>query len=389
MPSSDDTPKIPVFKPTLEEMKDFSAYISKMESQGAHKAGLAKIIPPKEWKPRRAGYSTPDVMNLEITDPIEQTFEGSSGVYSWINVISKKRTVKQFKALCDSAKHRTPDHFDYDDLERIYWKNITYGKPIYGADVQGSLYDEDCDEFNITRLGTCLDTVSRETGVIIEGVTTPYLYFGMWKSSFAWHTEDMDLYSINYLHFGQPKSWYVIPPKHGLRFETLAAGFCPENARKCPAFLRHKTTMISPFILKKYSIPCLKITQHEGEFMITFPYAYHSGYNHGFNCAESTNFALPRWVEYGKRASRCSCSRDSVSISMESFVEKYQPERLELYIRGKDVGPHPEHGKESAALPPSHYDATSGKPKKSRRNPPSKVQKLSLEHKSASNTSSA
>jgi hypothetical protein len=35
--------------------------------------------------------------------------------------------------------------------------------------------------------------------------------------------------------------------------------------------------------------------------MITFPYGYHAGYNHGFNCAESTNFATRRWIEYGKR----------------------------------------------------------------------------------------
>ena len=45
----------------------------------------------------------------------------------------------------------------------------------------------------------------------------------------------------------------------------------------------------------------MQITQEAGEFMITFPYGYHSGYNHGFNCAESTNFATPRWIEYGKR----------------------------------------------------------------------------------------
>ena len=36
----------------------------------------------------------------------------------------------------------TPIHFDYEDLERKYWKNITYNPPIYGADVSGSLYDE-------------------------------------------------------------------------------------------------------------------------------------------------------------------------------------------------------------------------------------------------------
>lgn len=75
-----------------------------------------------------------------------------------------------------------------------------------------------------------------------------------------------------------------------------------EYCEICPAFLRHKMTLLSPQILKKYNIPYNKITQESGEIMITFPYAYHAGYNHGLNCAESTNFALQRWIEFGKRA---------------------------------------------------------------------------------------
>jgi hypothetical protein len=42
-----------------------------------------------------------------------------------------------------SYRYKTPNHFDYEDLERTYWKKIMYGSPIYGADVSGSLTDQD------------------------------------------------------------------------------------------------------------------------------------------------------------------------------------------------------------------------------------------------------
>ena len=35
--------EVMVFHPTLEEMRDFPAYIAYMESQGAHHAGIAKV----------------------------------------------------------------------------------------------------------------------------------------------------------------------------------------------------------------------------------------------------------------------------------------------------------------------------------------------------------
>ncbi|XP_056270970.1 lysine-specific demethylase 4B [Pseudoliparis swirei] len=209
--------------------------------------------------------------------------------------------------------------------------------PIYGADVSGSIYDEDIHEWNIGHLNTLLDMVEQECGIVIEGVNTPYLYFGMWKTTFAWHTEDMDLYSINYLHFGQSKSWYAIPPEHGKRLERLAKGFFPGSSQGCDAFLRHKMTLLSPSILKKYGIPFDRITQNEGEFMVTFPYGYHAGFNHGFNCAESTNFATLRWVDYGKMATQCSCRKDMVKISMDVFVRCLQPSRYELWKQGKDT----------------------------------------------------
>ncbi|XP_058256832.1 lysine-specific demethylase 4B [Hemibagrus wyckioides] len=326
--------KIMTFRPTMEEFQDFAKYIVYMETQGAHRAGLAKVIPPKEWKPRRS-YDT--IEDMVIPAPIMQVVTGQSGLFTQYNIQKKCMTVGEYRKLANSKKYCTPQHKDFDDLERKYWKNLTFVSPIYGADISGSLYDPDISEWNIGHLNTLLDMVEQECGIVIEGVNTPYLYFGMWKTTFAWHTEDMDLYSINYLHFGQPKSWYAIPPEHGKRLERLAKGFFPGSSQGCDAFLRHKMTLISPSILKKYSIPFDRITQESGEFMITFPYGYHAGFNHGFNCAESTNFATLRWIDYGKMATQCTCRKDMVKISMDVFVRCLQPERYELWKKGKDT----------------------------------------------------
>ncbi|XP_029002187.1 lysine-specific demethylase 4B isoform X2 [Betta splendens] len=326
--------KIMTFRPTMEEFKDFAKYIAYMESQGAHRAGLAKVIPPEGWKPRRS-YDT--IEDMVIPAPIMQVVTGQSGLFTQYNIQKKSMTVGEYRKLANSKKYCTPRHKDFDDLERKYWKNLTFVSPIYGADVSGSIYNEDIQEWNIGHLNTLLDMVEQECGIVIEGVNTPYLYFGMWKTTFAWHTEDMDLYSINYLHFGQPKSWYTVPPEHGKRLERLAQGFFPGSSQGCDAFLRHKMTLISPSILKKYGIPFDRVTQNEGEFMITFPYGYHAGFNHGFNCAESTNFATLRWVDYGKMATQCSCRKDMVKISMDVFVRCLQPDRYELWKQGKDT----------------------------------------------------
>ena len=54
----------------------------------------------------------------------------------------------------------------------------------------------------MSKLDTMLDYMNENEGIRIAGVTNPYLYFGMWRATFPWHVEDMDLYSINYIHYG-------------------------------------------------------------------------------------------------------------------------------------------------------------------------------------------
>lgn len=106
--------------------------------------------------------------------------------------------------------------------------------------------------------------------------------------------------------------------------------------------------------------------------MVTFPFGYHAGFNHGYNCAESTNFASPRWVEYGKWASRCACCTDTVKINMDTFIQRFQPEKYDLWLQGKDFGCHPEiPGKLYAAPHPSPEEILGDKNESTPQNPES------------------
>eukprot|EP00088_Acartia_fossae_P019901 TRINITY_DN2164_c0_g1_i10.p1 TRINITY_DN2164_c0_g1~~TRINITY_DN2164_c0_g1_i10.p1 ORF type:complete len:404 (-),score=107.35 TRINITY_DN2164_c0_g1_i10:674-1885(-) len=178
----------------------------------------------------------------------------------------------------------------------------------------------------------------------IPGVNMPYLYFGMWRATFNWHVEDMDLYSVNFLHYGAPKTWYCVPPQYGYKLEQVAQKLFPHMTMACYNLLRHKAVMLSPDILEEHGVRVHKVVQEERDMIIVFPHAYHSGFNHGFNIAESTNFALERWIEYGKRFRGCLCGdRDQhVSVDMEPFIRRYQPDKIDAWLAKKDFALHPE-----------------------------------------------
>lgn len=133
-------------------------------------------------------------------------------------------------------------------LERMYWRSCGLGRsPWYGADMKGSLFTEETKHWNVATLPSVLSRLLGPNSQI-SGVNTPYLYFGMWRATFAWHVEDMDLFSINYIHFGSPKqyvyllklaynplkhlallflhSWYAVPQARAQALETTMKGAC-------------------------------------------------------------------------------------------------------------------------------------------------------------------
>jgi len=349
IPQVEDDPKIwepMTFHPTYEEFKDLKKYVTYMESCGAHKCGIAKIVPPKEWVPRKQGYNPSDI-DVELDHPVQQNISVTEvdGAFKTISDRSIPHfTVEKYMRLATNDKYITPPHNSYEELEELYWKQNVDDKlpaPIYGADVCDSITDPEVTVWNIKRLDSLLTDVMEEQ---IPGVNLPYLYFGMWKATFSWHVEDRDLYGVNLLHYGAPKTWYCIPPQKAYMLEQVAQKLFPDMTRACFNLLRHKAIMIGPKLLEANGVRVNKMTQEERNMIIVFPHAYHSGFNHGYNIAESTNFALPRWVEYGKRFRDCVCrdNEDEVSFNLDPFVKKCQPEKYHAWRRGEDWALHPE-----------------------------------------------
>ncbi|XP_024978112.1 probable lysine-specific demethylase ELF6 isoform X2 [Cynara cardunculus var. scolymus] len=165
------------------------------------------------------------------------------------------------------------------------------------------------------KLSNCpwnLQVIARSPGSLtrfmpddIPGVTSPMVYIGMLFSWFAWHVEDHELHSLNFLHIGSPKTWYAVPGDYALTFEEVIRSKAYGGGIDRLAaltLLGEKTTLLSPEIVVASGIPCCRLVQNPGEFVVTFPRAYHIGFSHGFNCGEAANFGTPKWLAVAKEA---------------------------------------------------------------------------------------
>lgn len=126
------------------------------------------------------------------------------------------------------------------------------------------------------------------------------MYVGMCFATFCWHNEDHWTYSINYLHWGEPKTWYGVPGEHAETFERAMKRAAPELFKSQPDLLHQLVTICNPNILMQDGVPVYRCNQAAGEFVVTFPRAYHTGFNQGLNFAEAVNFAPSDWLPIGR-----------------------------------------------------------------------------------------
>ncbi|KAM0328590.1 hypothetical protein ACHAQA_004998 [Verticillium albo-atrum] len=203
-----------------------------------------------------------------------------------------------------------------EDVETEFWRLVADMEETveveYGADIHCTTHGSgfptvekhpknpySTDPWNLNLLPLHPESLFRHIKSDISGMTVPWVYVGMIFSTFCWHNEDHYAYSANYQHFGATKTWYGIPGEDAEKFEAAMREAVPELFETQPDLLFQLVTLLTPEQLKKAGVRVFALDQRAGQFVITFPQAYHAGFNHGFNFNEAVNFAPCDWEPFG------------------------------------------------------------------------------------------
>ncbi|XP_022965288.1 lysine-specific demethylase JMJ706-like isoform X1 [Cucurbita maxima] len=361
-------PECPVYSPSKEEFEDPLVYLQKIAPE-ASKYGICKIISPLIASVPAGALLSKEKPGFKFTTRVQPfrfaewdtddqvTFYMSGRNYSF-------RDFEKFANKIYARRYSSSGCLPASYMEKEFWREISCGRTEsveYACDVEGSAFSSSpsdelgTSKWNLKNLSRLPKSILRLLENPIPGVTDPMLYIGMLFSMFAWHVEDHYLYSINYHHCGASKTWYGIPGQAALQFENVVREHVYtqdilSTVGEDGAFdvLLGKTTLFPPSILLDHKVPVYRAVQKPGEFVITFPRAYHAGFSHGFNCGEAVNFAMGDWFPLGAVASqRYALLNRMPLLPHEELLCK---EAMLLYTNSELVDPH-----YASAESTSHY----------------------------------
>jgi len=170
------------------------------------------------------------------------------------------------------------------------------------------------DPWNLNNIPILADSLLRFIKSDISGMTVPWTYVGMVFSTFCWHNEASTALRLSqtashdvsrtttrtasilvgawlcsgsfppYLslvHWGETKTWYGVPGDDAELFEDAIRKEAPDLFEAQPDLLFQLVTLLSPKRLTDAGVRVYACNQRAGEFVITYPKAYHAGFNHG------------------------------------------------------------------------------------------------------------
>uniref|UniRef100_A0A1A8LDR3 [histone H3]-trimethyl-L-lysine(4) demethylase n=1 Tax=Nothobranchius pienaari TaxID=704102 RepID=A0A1A8LDR3_9TELE len=215
-----------------------------------------------------------------------------------VHMVPTELVEKEFWRLVSTIEEDVTVEYGAD----IASKEFGSGFPVRNGHFEVPAEDEHylTSGWNLNNMPVLDASVLTHITADICGMKVPWLYVGMCFSSFCWHIEDHWSYSINYLHWGEPKTWYGAPGYAAEHLESVMKKLAPELFESQPDLLHQLVTIMNPNTLMNNGVPIYRTNQCAGEFVITFPRAYHSGFNQGFNFAEAVNFCTMDWMPIGR-----------------------------------------------------------------------------------------
>uniref|UniRef100_A0A8U7NV16 [histone H3]-trimethyl-L-lysine(4) demethylase n=1 Tax=Corvus moneduloides TaxID=1196302 RepID=A0A8U7NV16_CORMO len=250
-----------------------------------------------------------------------------------VHMVPTELVEKEFWRLVNSIEEDVTVEYGAD----IHSKEFGSGFPVRDGKRRLSPEEEEYagSGWNLNVMPVLQQSVLCHINADISGMKVPWLYVGMVFSAFCWHIEDHWSYSINYLHWGEPKTWYGVPSFAAEHLEEVMKKLTPELFESQPDLLHQLVTLMNPNTLMAHGVPVVRTNQCAGEFVITFPRAYHSGFNQGYNFAEAVNFCTADWlpagrqcIEHYRRLRRyCVFSHEELICKMAA-----SPEKLDLNL---------------------------------------------------------
>ena len=77
------------------------------------------------------------------------------------------------------------------------------------------------------------------------------------------------------------KLWFAISPQDQLKLETYLKALHPDLWKNCQNFTGHRTLITQPELFRKIGIKLYTGEQEIGQYVLTWPGAYHFGGNLG------------------------------------------------------------------------------------------------------------
>lgn len=138
-------------------------------------------------------------------------------------------------------------------------------------------------------------------------------------------------YSLNYHHSGAPRILTVTLPEHHAKLEefvhiTQDSGNLlgrPPKPPTCSQFVAHQPMYVPHATLSFYDVNCTEVVQHQGEMVITFPYAYHQAYTSGPNITEEILYASDRCKVFHRENIYQHCTRSCAAGQPDDFDLKF------------------------------------------------------------------